>query len=82
MVIWYIFPVLVYFKCFGMLYQEKSGNPYYLGNFLSRFFGDLRQLLLQLGGGQLVILLALRGLKIKEKTFFFFVYPLFLGSIF
>jgi hypothetical protein len=29
-----------------------------------------------------VILLALRGLKIKEKTFFFFVYPLFLGSIF
>jgi hypothetical protein len=60
----------VYFSRFGMLYPEKSGNPDYLGNFLSRFFGDLRQLLLQLGGGQLVILLALRGLKIKGKIFF------------
>jgi hypothetical protein len=34
MAIWYIlgpfgifFPVLVYFPCFGSLYQEKSGNP-------------------------------------------------------
>jgi hypothetical protein len=26
-VIWYIFGHLVYFICFGMLHQEKSGNP-------------------------------------------------------
>jgi hypothetical protein len=34
LVIWYIFENLVYFSCFGMLHQEKSGNPVSNNNFV------------------------------------------------